>query len=362
MTLKDELFNRETVSVLSNLIKKVHPVFNDIDFVNDCEKSFPTLELKERMSSVREQLYIYLPKDYIESVEILSEALSNRVQGGFIFGSVLEYIEAYGCTDEHVDYSLGKLGELTSALSSEFAVRPFFNKYPEKTLAIFEKWSKSDDFQIRRLASEGARPSLPWAMKINVDYKLASRQLDNLYYDTERFVTRSVANHLNDISKIDPLFVINKLEKWRKEGKQRQDELDYMINHSLRTLIKKGHPETLQLLGYNLNPLIEVGNISFKEDPIKIGDNLEFHFNITSLEDTKLMIDYTIYYPSNTKRRNRKTYKLKVLDVLKGNYYEVKGKRSFKEISTRKMKPGSHEIEVQINGKVYINKTFEVTT
>ena len=360
MTLKEELFNRETVQVLADLIKNVYGPFDEKEFVNECERSFSPLELKERMSSVREQLYHYLPKDYIESVEILSEALSHRKQGGFIFGSVLEYIEAYGCTDEHVDYSLNKLGELTSALSSEFAVRPFFNKYPEKTLSIFEKWSRSDDFQIRRLASEGARPSLPWAMKINVDYKLASRQLDNLYYDTERFVTRSVANHLNDISKIDPLFVIEKLSQWQKEEKQKQEELDYIFNHSLRTLIKKGHPETLELLGYNLNPSIEVGGISFVKENITIGENLEFKFNINSLEDTKLMIDYTIYYPSNTKRRNRKTYKLKVIEALKENSYEVKGKRSFKEISTRKMKPGLHEIEVQINGKIYINKEFNV--
>ena len=361
MTLKDELFNKDTVSVLADLIIEVYPTFQTEKFVSDCVRTFPPLELKERMSSVREQLFIYLPSDFIESVEILSKALSNRTQGGFIFGSVLEYIEAYGCTDKYVDYSLEKLGELTSALSSEFAVRPFFNNYPEKTLSIFEKWSKSDDFQIRRLASEGARPSLPWAMKINVNYKDASKQLDNLYYDTERFVTRSVANHLNDISKIDPLFVINKLEQWRKEGKQNKEELNYMINHSLRTLIKKGHPETLQLLGYKLNPDIEVSELFLKKDKIKIGEKLSFSFSITSLEDVKLMIDYTVYYPSNSKRRNRKTYKLKALDCKQGNTYGIQGTRSFKELSTRKMKPGVHEINIQINGSVYLQKEFLVT-
>lgn len=360
MTLKDELFNREQVTILADLIKDVHTTFNKDDFINDCVNSFPPLELKERMSSVRKELYNYLPKDYITCVEILSKALSNRKQGGFIFGGVLEYIEIYGCTDEYVDYSLTKLGELTSALSSEFAVRPFFNKYPDKTLAIFEQWSKDEDFQIRRLASEGARPSLPWAMNINVDYKIASKQLDNLYYDTERFVTRSVANHLNDISKIDPLFVLEKLDNWRKEGKQNNEEMNYIINHSLRTLIKKGHPETLKFLGYNLSPNIELSEISFMKNPIKIGENLEYSFDIISKDNTKLMIDYIVYYPSTTKRRNQKTYKLKVLDVRPNETYKINGKRSFKKISTRKMRPGIHEIEIQVNGNVYKKRHFEV--
>lgn len=361
MTLKDSLFNQETVSTLANLIKDVHPSFRSDEFVSECVKTFPPLELKERMSSVREQLNIYMPSNYIETVELLRLALSNRTQGAFVFGSVLEYIEVYGCTDEYVDYSLEKLGELTGVLSSEFAIRPFFNKYPVKTLEIFEKWSKSEDFEIRRLASEGARPSLPWAMKINVNYPDASRQLDNLYYDSERFVTRSVANHLNDISKIDPSFVLDKLRQWQKEGKQNNVELSYIINHSLRTLVKKGHPETLQFLGYNLHPNIDVYDITFVKDTLGIGEKLSFMFDITSHENTKLMIDYIIYYPSNSSRRNKKIYKLKNMDCKKDSIYKVKGNRSFKEISTRKMKPGIHEIEIQINGTVYLSKLFTLT-
>lgn len=360
MTLKEELFNKKTVSVLANLIKDVYSAFNAESFINDCTQSFAELELKERMSHVRKTLYFYMPEDYITTVNILSKALSNRQQSRFIFGSVLEYIEVYGCTDEFVDYSLQKLGELSASLSSEFAVRPFFNTYPDKTLEMCNKWSKSEDYHIRRLASEGSRPSLPWAMKINVDYKQASLPLDNLYYDEERYVTRSVANHLNDISKIDPDFILEKLHHWKTEGKQNQKEMNYIITHSLRTLIKKGHSNTLQFLGYDLNPNIEVSDMIIDNNVINIGENLNYSFSIKSNEDTKLMIDYTIYYPSNTKRMNKKTFKLKQISLKANETYHHSGKKAFKDMSTRKMKVGTHQIDIQINGKVYIKNEFEL--
>ncbi len=360
MTLKDSLFNKDTVTMLANQIMSVYSKFDQDTFINDSIKTFKPLELKERMSSVREKLEKHLPNDYIQSIEILSEAMTKSKNSYFVYGAILEYVEKNGCNDKYVELSLEKLGEYTKYFSAEFAIRPFLSKYPVKSLKIVEEWSKSTDYHQRRLASEGTRPSLPWAPNITVEFKQAAKSLDNLYYDKERYVTRSVANHLNDISKIDPDYVLNKLTTWKNTNKQVDKEMKYMINHSLRTLIKKGHPGTLEFLGYNLDPKITVSEIEFTNNEIKIGEKLKFSFLINAYENTKLMVDYTVYYPSKSKRRNQKTYKLKVIEAQKDKEYLIKGTRSFKEISTRKLRPGLHEIEVQVNGKVYINKEFNV--
>jgi 3-methyladenine DNA glycosylase AlkC len=48
-----------------------------------------------------------------------------------------------------------------------------------------------------------------------------------------------VANHLNDISKIDEDWVLKKLNEWEKSGKQTPKEMQYIRNHATRTLRKK---------------------------------------------------------------------------------------------------------------------------
>ena len=50
--------------------------------------------------------------------------------------------------------------------SSEFAVRPFIQRYPLKTMKQLMEWTESNDEHIRRLASEGSRPRLPWGAKL----------------------------------------------------------------------------------------------------------------------------------------------------------------------------------------------------
>jgi 3-methyladenine DNA glycosylase AlkC len=144
-----------------------------------------------------------------------------------------------GCNEKYLQYSLETLAYFTQFFSSEWPVRKFFNTFPEETFEFFRKQAKSKNYHIRRWVSEGSRPSLPWGEKIAFDYKKAANLLDELFFDETRYVTRSVANHLNDISKKDADFVYTTLKKWEKSGKQNNKEMDFIIKHSLRTLVKK---------------------------------------------------------------------------------------------------------------------------
>jgi 3-methyladenine DNA glycosylase AlkC len=122
------------------------------------------------------------------------------------------------------------------------------NEFETETFEQMKLWSKSDHYHLRRLASEGTRASLPWGIKINLDYKKPIEILDDLYYDSTRFVTRSVANHMNDISKKDAVLVLDTLKRWKDSKKQNTKEMDFIISHSLRTLVKDGNKEALNFL------------------------------------------------------------------------------------------------------------------
>ena len=360
MVLKDELFNKETVRKMSLEISKACKTFNVELFISESVLSFPNLELKERMSALRILLKKYLPDDYLTVLDIFKAVSDKNNSGGFVYGSFLEYIEFYGCNDDYVDKSLETLGYLTELFSAEFAIREFLNRYPVKTLSMVMEWSLSDNEHVRRLASEGTRPKLPWAKGINVDYRDGAKALDNLYYDKSRYVTRSTANHLNDISKINPDFVLMTLKKWVKTGIQDDKEIKYIINHSLRTLIKKGHKETLEFLGYKNNPNISLSKFEINRSEINIDDRLDINVEIIAKEDVKIVIDYIVRYPSKTKKMNSKTYKLKTKDMISGEKYAFNFSKQFRDYSTRKMNEGEHNILIQINGSIYAERSFQL--
>ncbi len=360
MTLKENLFNNKTVSILASNIHKVYPDFDKEGFIKAVLLRFPNEELKERMTSVRLLLEKFLPDDYIEAVTVLTDSFKYFEESLFVYGSVLEYIEYNGLSDEHLKLSLNKLGEFTKYFSAEFAIRPFINHCPKSALAKVLKWSHSSNAHQRRLASEGVRPSLPWGMNINIDYIDGAKSLEYLFYDKERYVTRSVANHLNDISKKDPEYVLATLSRWKNSQKQEAKEMDYIIKHSLRTLIKKGHEKTLEFLGYNLNPRVDYSKLELSAKEVNIGEKLSFYFEAIAKEEVTLIIDYNVVYPTKHGKITKKTYKLKTITVKDNEKILVKGSRSFKEISTRNLYPGSHQIEIQVNGRVILTDSFKL--
>jgi len=222
------------------------------------------------------------------------------------------------------------------------------------------KWSVSNDVDQRRLASEGLRPKLPWASKIEFDYVRPLEVLDNLYYDSSRYVVRSVANHLNDVSKIDPDRVVDVLDKWQKSNKQEQKEMTYLINHALRTSIKKGHRKSLAFIGYRENPNISISQFKILGPQINIGDALEFTFDIEALEDEALMIDYKVIYPMANNKTSEKVFKLKKANIKKGRTINLKKKHPFRVMTTKKLYDGEYKLILQVNGKLYDELPFTI--
>jgi len=366
-SLKDELFNSAKVHKIATEIRAVYPAFDQKSFETGVLKQFPQLELKERMYHIRDRLVEYLPTDYREAVNILLKALPAELDpnnndndfGYFIYAPYSEFVAAFGCSREELSFSLQALRKITKRFSVEFAIRDFINEYPEETFAMLEACSLSDNYHERRLASEALRPKLPWAKKINIKHNKALFILNNIFYDGTRYVTRSVANHLNDISKMDPELVIDTLKQWKASGKQNEKEMDYIIDHALRTLVKQGNEDALALLGYKRDPKIVLSDLKLYQDEVQLGKTLIFDFEIEAKDDCRLLLDYIIHFRTKVGKTSPKVYKIKKLSLKAGECIGISKKHLFRaNISTRKLYVGEHKVELQINGKLYAIGTF----
>ena len=366
-SLKDQLFNQEKVSYLAGLIKAVHPQFQDQAFQNEVLSKFPELELKQRISWMRECLEKFLPKDYKKAVTILLNALpkpcdpnkSDNDFGEFILVPFSDFVAMNGCQKEQLKFSLNALKEITKRFSAEDAIRFFLNAFPKETLEEIQNWTKDPHYHVRRLTSEGTRPRLPWSQKLNLDNtEVIAKILSELYFDPTRFVVRSVANHLNDISKEDPNLVIKTLKKWEESSKAKSKEMEYLKSHALRTLIKAGNQNALEFLGYHAAPKINVSPLKIKTPKVEIGSALEFAFDIDLQKDEKLMIDYLLYFQNKSGKLAPKTFKIKKGEFKKGETITVQKKHPLKKMTTKKLYPGLHKVALQINGQIFKAEEF----
>ncbi len=368
-SLKDELFNPKKVHQISSEIKNVYAPFEQEAFEKEVTTKFDELELKERIVHIRNVLAKYLPKDYVEAVKILLKALPAELDpkktdddfGEFIYAPYSDFVASFGCSKEHLDFSLQALAEMTKRFTVEYAIRDFINEFPEQSFKMLEACSLSANYHERRLASEGCRPKLPWGKRLNSEYTKPITILDNLYMDKTRFVTRSVANHLNDIAKIDAPLVVETLKRWRDSKKQDEKEMEFILSHSLRTLVKDGNKEALALLGYHANPAIEVKNFHVESLALKVGESLIFSFDIEAKKEEALMVDYILYFQTKVGKLTPKVHKIKKLNLKKGELKTISKKHLFKaNMSTRKLYSGEHKLVLQINGQVFNEVVFDL--
>ena len=342
------LYNKEYINLLSNIIKKHYSSFDISNFTKRVfNLDWKNKELKQRMRHIAICLYEYLPKEYSLSIEILKNSFQD-INYDFSLENMIfqDFVEVYGIEDINISFKALECFTINS--SSEFAIRRFIIKYPDKSMKQMMLWAKSENEHIRRLASEGARPHLPWAIALHCfkeDPSEVLKILDILKDDDSKYVQKSVANNINDISKHNPQIVRNLVTKWINKNTSR----DWILKHGCRTLLKNGDKEILKLFGFTQNKDIAV-KLEIIENQIEMGENINFSFSIRSNDNLgKLRIEYEMSFV----RLNGKV-STKVFKISEGNY-NIKMKKfkkfySFKKISTRKYYTGEHKIAIVING------------
>jgi 3-methyladenine DNA glycosylase AlkC len=356
--LKD-LYDKAFITQLSDEIQRHHSkldaeAFHSLIFDNEWKKR----ELKARMQHISRCLHESLKMDFVDAIEVLKQAAPTF--GGFEAMIFPDYVEQFG--QNHWDDSMSALEELTQYSSSEFAVRPFILLKPEKMMTQMLRWSNHSNHHVRRLASEGCRPRLPWAMALahfKNDPSPILPILENLKQDSSDYVRRSVANNLNDIAKDNPGITLKTANTWSGQ----HPHTDWIIKHGLRTLLKRGNKEALTLIGTHSSDHIKRAELTLENKQPRIGEALYLQADISagSKELGKLRIDYHIDFVKKNGALSRKIFKL-----AEGNYAEkdrlFRKKHSLRQMSTRTHYPGTHHVTLVINGEEKSVAKFNLST
>ncbi|MEC1443471.1 DNA alkylation repair protein [Bacillus subtilis] len=351
-----EIYNEELISQLTHHVRSSYPDFNKDRFEDTLRlEDWPELTLKERMRRVTVSLYETLPKQYVEALAILRDTAPHfKGLSGILFP---DYVEQYGLA--HWEESIKALEYFTQYSTSEFAVRPFLLLDQEKMIAQLLAWSEHKNEHVRRLASEGSRPRLPWGKSIPAlksDPSPVLPILEKLMQDESLYVRKSVANNLNDISKTHPHLLRKVADQWYGT----HPHTDWIIKHAYRTLLKKGDKQALALFGYENADSIQLHNLTCQPKRIVIGESLEFSFYIHSDRDQKVRIEYAIDFVKARGQRHQKVFKITETNIRKNETKSYTKIQSFKDLTTRKHYKGIHTLSVIINGEVKDSLDFQV--
>ncbi len=367
LSLKDQLFNADSIGDLAAEYAAALPGFDGPGFRDAVLAGMGPLGLLQRLDWIADCLEPRLAAEFpamaaqLEAAmpPVLDEGRTDDDYGRFIH-AVPGILAVRHGLEEHRERALDLLYEATKRFSMEFYIRPFLNRWPEETLARLRLWMRDDNYHVRRLVSEGTRARLPWAKNVEIDPLVPLEFLDVLYADRARYVTRSVANHLNDITKFAPEVVVARLAGWAETGRQDPAEMAWITRHALRTAVKQGHPGALGLMGYRAD-LRVTAEIALRDVRPRIGGALEMTVTLQTSEPAPVLVDYVLTFHRPGQKAGRKVFKLKQARTRAGAPLVLQKAHRLKgDATTFRLHPGPHRVEVQVNGRVVAGADFDL--
>lgn len=353
-TLLKDIYSEEFYQAFGKQVKKVLPSFSPARFLKKIQSpEWDQKELKDRMRHTADMLHRELPADFTKAAAVLDK-LTDQLNGfRFPSGSLAlmflpDYVERYGIN--HFDQAVALFEKITPITSCEFAVRPFLIRYPDAMLKQMIAWSTHSNHHVRRLASEGSRPRLPWAIALPAfkkDPRPALPLLENLRNDPSEYVRRSVANHLNDIAKDNPSVVLEVARKW----KGLSPETDALIKHACRTLLKKGDASVLSLHGLDARNL-EVSMLQHNRK-LRMGESLNFECTVSNKSKKPVLtrLEYALYFLRQNGQYGKKVFKISEKTIPGNSSIEVSRSHAFRPITTRVYYAGTQRLSIIVNGK-----------
>lgn len=356
--LKD-WFDETRFHSIARLLSELHSGFDQKTFLVRSLDRLEELSLLQRLRRMTESIREALPLDYLESVLVLRD-LAPLIDHSFVTLVLPDFVGQYG--HENIDESLNALAFFTRFGSSEFAIREYLKRDLHGTLAKMLEWSCDPDEHVRRLASEGCRPRLPWSCHLNeliTDPTPSLPILENLKADPALYVRKSVANHLNDISRDHSEVVLRILSGWDRD----HPHTKWITKQALRTLIKQGHVEALTLIGAGEPARVKIDRYDATPNKITVGGEVKFCLELTSLaqKSQRLLIDYAVQYVKQSGSTSTKVFKWTECDLGPNQRLAISKRQTFKEFTTRKLYPGTHRVELLINGEKRAETEFLLT-
>ncbi|SDJ05799.1 DNA alkylation repair protein [Nonomuraea jiangxiensis] len=347
-----ELINTESVGRLAGGLAAAWAPFAREEFVRAALAGLDGLELKERVRHVAGALAAALPVPFPQAAGLLREAVAQAPLDLWSGWPATDYVALHGL--DHLDEAMGTLAVLTRHSTGEFAVRPFLDRYEERALAVMHRWAGSPDEHIRRLASEGSRPRLPWGARVPWLMRPGPTLpiLDLLRDDPSEYVRRSVANHVNDLAKDHPEVALRLLDRWRSEG---GSHVEKVLRHAVRGLLRSGHSGALTLVGAQPGQG-SVEKLILDHDQVTIGGHLRFNVTVAAAAPGALVLRYAV-----RRDGSRRVFHLgeRTADA-GGQTFTLAKSHSFKPVTTRTEPPGPRVLEIVVNGTVRASAPFDL--
>lgn len=351
-------FSPALVRRLGSSIAAVRSDFDAGRFVRRASRGLDDLELMERSRHIMEALRAELPSDYPSALAVLlrsvrepkHDAAAGGAMAPFFYLPHVQLVQRYGLG--HVELSLDAQEELTQHFTCEWSIRPYLEQDPTLLEVRLARWARHDSEHVRRLVSEGTRIRLPWAGRIPTWEKRLPKivaLLEALKDDPSSYVRRSVANNLNDIAKVDPSMVVEVAGRWLAGATERRRAL---VEHALRTLVKRSHAGALALLGFQRGPRPIIESASFSPKRVRIGESVLIGFELVnaSRQRAAFLVDLAVIFVK-LRGVGRKVFKLSRVTLGPGERVSFRKKISLAVHTTRKPQPGKHLVEVLVNGE-----------
>jgi 3-methyladenine DNA glycosylase AlkC len=360
-------FGPEIPRRIAGMISTVFPRFQADTFLAEALNGYEALDLMPRGWQIAKALRRHLPDDYAKAAEILIASLGPKLdrteaQGmaPFLYLPHVLFVAEYGL--DHFEVSMQAQYELTQRFTAEFSIRPFLIRYPEATLARLKIWTKDPSPHVRRLVSEGTRPRLPWAPRLRTfqkDPRPVLALLERLKDDPELYVRRSVANSLNDIGKDHPALLVETARRWMNDA---TEERLWLIRHALRSAIKRGEPGALGVLGFGKKANVSIRNVTITPKRPRVGGSVTIDFEVVNKDARRqwVLVDLRAHFVKANGQTGPKVFKLKTIELAPREILSLGKTISLAEMTTRKHYPGTHRVEVLLNGAAKLLGSFEL--
>lgn len=370
------LLNDSVPPRIAAMLKRAWRGFDTAAFLRHVEPGYDRLELMQRGQRMAEALHAHLPSEVPRALAVLTDSMDppmgldakgepdagDRPYSAFLYLPHSMFIATHGLP--HVDEAMRAQHALTQRFTAEFSLRPYLLHHRETTLARLHAWAQDDNAHVRRAASEGTRPRLPWAPRLpdfQKDPGLALPLLDALKDDPSSYVRRSVANHLGDIAKDHPDVATDTARHWLRGASAEREAL---VRHGLRFLVKQGHAGALDVLGVGHAVALEVRAVSVTPARAHIGGKLRVEADLhnPSPRPQRVLADLQVHYVKASGGTSPKVFKLSMLDIAPGATVSVGKTLSLAQMTTRTHHPGRHGVALLLNGRAYPLGHFDLNS
>lgn len=355
--LKD-LIGETALRSVASVFAESAPGFQRKRFLAVATEGLEPLSIMQRVHRVAEALDAALPGSFAAKLDAVVEA-APKTGGAFVNMGLCDFVASYGLHDPVA--SLKALKRMTAHGTAEFAIRPFLRQDLAGTMKTMTRWTADRDEHVRRLASEGCRPRLPWSFRLDAlvaDPAPLAEILQALRADDSLYVRRSVANNLNDITKDHVDWVFAHVADWDLTDERSA----WIVKHALRSRIKQGDARALKLIGASEGALAVVERLAIEPSRVAIGGEVEIAFELRSTAEAtqRLVVDYAVHYVKKNGRASPKVFKLKTVELEAGASTPIRIRRALRNFTTRTHYAGTHAIEVMVNGQRLAGGTFEL--